>query len=209
MNNPSTTGAVVDAVFNTNELLEAILSELDTADLVRCIRVCQHWRTVIEASVHMQQTLFLRPRQPTEYFTYLEGYYGRPRLVRVPSGNTTPVVKISPVFKRLYGCTSVLFSFAILRKANKHMLVTQPPCRIALITMNAGTKSVLLQNERGITVGMIKGLLEKYEMGKVHGRDNKRCTLMVLGSVRDEVMDVEMAKQEDKVQKLPHQGDDG
>lgn len=212
MTNPPAPSAAVAAMLNINELLEAILTQLEMKDLARCQRVCQHWRTVTQASIHMQQTLFLRPREPTEYFTFLEGNHSKPRLVKVPSVNTTPVVKVSPVFECsahfLYGHNSMAFTCAILHKASEHMLVTQPPCNTALIT-TVSRRNVVLQSERGIIVGMIRRVLEKYETYKLAGREEATCILWVLGRVHDRIRDVEMARKGDLLERLPHEGDHG
>ncbi|KAK6381169.1 hypothetical protein LTR65_000985 [Meristemomyces frigidus] len=47
------------AVFDTTELLEAILSQLKPIDLLRSQRVCERWRAVIQESDMLQRKLFL------------------------------------------------------------------------------------------------------------------------------------------------------
>ncbi|CAK1367333.1 unnamed protein product [Cercospora beticola] len=51
----------VDAVFDTAELLEAILSELEPKDLLLSQRVSKTWKLAIAASRGLQEELFLRP----------------------------------------------------------------------------------------------------------------------------------------------------
>lgn len=100
------------------------------------------------------------------------------------------------------------FTWAILHKASEHMLVTQPPCKTALVT-TVSRRNVVLQSERGITVGIIRRVLEKYETYKLAGREDATCMLWVIGRVHDEIWDVEMAREKDLLEGLPHEGDHG
>ncbi|KAK5110495.1 hypothetical protein LTR85_001008 [Meristemomyces frigidus] len=52
----------VSQVFDTTELLEAIVTELQPVDLLRGQRVCKKWRAVIQRSDTMQRKLFLKAR---------------------------------------------------------------------------------------------------------------------------------------------------
>lgn len=46
---------------HTIELLENILFNLSTQDLLRAQRVCHHWRSTIENSSPLQENLFFKP----------------------------------------------------------------------------------------------------------------------------------------------------
>ncbi len=46
--------------FDTNELLETILFQLPTKDLLFAQKVCRHWRGVITCSTKLQQALFFK-----------------------------------------------------------------------------------------------------------------------------------------------------
>jgi len=54
----------VAQVFDTKELLEAILKELHIIKLFTVQRVCVAWRDTIERSPSLQQALFMRPVGP-------------------------------------------------------------------------------------------------------------------------------------------------
>lgn len=57
-----TTDATRQAVFSTHELVENIVSRLPQKDLFRYRRVSKHFKSAIEDSPTLQQTMFLRPR---------------------------------------------------------------------------------------------------------------------------------------------------
>lgn len=57
------TPAARDAVFQTHELLEAILLQLPSKEiLLNCQRTCQNFRDVVPCSVRLQRALFFRPK---------------------------------------------------------------------------------------------------------------------------------------------------
>lgn len=56
-----TTHAARMAVFNMVELLEAILSSLDSKTLYRVQRISHHWQNVIASSNTLRQKMFLQP----------------------------------------------------------------------------------------------------------------------------------------------------
>lgn len=62
MTRSTTTAAARNAVFDTAELLEAILVCLPFKELFVVPRVCKSFKQVITSSVHIQQKMFLRSR---------------------------------------------------------------------------------------------------------------------------------------------------
>jgi len=52
---------VCHEALSTIELLENILLNLPTQDLLRAQRVCHHWRSTIENSSPLQENLFFKP----------------------------------------------------------------------------------------------------------------------------------------------------
>ena len=69
----ATTMAARNAVFNTQELLEAIMLQLPTKDLITVEGVCSHWRATARTSLKLRREKFLSlvkvsplpPSQPT------------------------------------------------------------------------------------------------------------------------------------------------
>ncbi|KAF7191965.1 hypothetical protein HII31_06610 [Pseudocercospora fuligena] len=58
--------AARNGVFNTEELLEAVLVELPALDLIRCQRVAKSWRDTISTSVAIKEKLFIKPKSDFE-----------------------------------------------------------------------------------------------------------------------------------------------
>ena len=56
----STSGST-EVVYNTAELLESILHNLPTKDLLLAQRVCRQWKQAIERSPKLQRALFFLP----------------------------------------------------------------------------------------------------------------------------------------------------
>ena len=67
------TMAARNGVFNTEELLEAILVELPALDLIRCQRVAKGWRATILASIAIRERLFIKPKDDFENWNLENG----------------------------------------------------------------------------------------------------------------------------------------
>lgn len=55
----------MDQVFNTTELVEAILLHLHPKDILLSQRVCRKFQNTIQGSLHLRRALFLAPTPPT------------------------------------------------------------------------------------------------------------------------------------------------
>ncbi|KAF7191951.1 hypothetical protein HII31_06596 [Pseudocercospora fuligena] len=65
--------AARNAVLNTEELLEAILSFLPAIDIIKCQRVAQYWRDTIKESAQIKQKLVIRCSDDSEQWTVQGG----------------------------------------------------------------------------------------------------------------------------------------
>lgn len=128
--------AAMAAALATNELLESILTNLDIRDLIACQRTCRRWRTVIDASTYMQQTLFLRPKVPIEWLEINDGKFYRPRFHSSQFGEAEMIAEANPAFGGhhhgpyffIRSCWSLHWDS--LQRADERMFITQPPCRL-------------------------------------------------------------------------------
>lgn len=59
--NPDRTSSACDRFFSIHELVLAFLHETDTPDLVNCQGVCRLWNGIIDRSIPLQESLFLKP----------------------------------------------------------------------------------------------------------------------------------------------------
>lgn len=104
-----TTRAARTAVFDTVELLEAILVSLGSKTLYRIQRVSRHWQTVVATSTILGQKMFLQPRSsmPKEKRrteVLVDDDIGGFRVIEQISDSSQikGFTRLNPVFHRLY-----------------------------------------------------------------------------------------------------------
>ena len=91
------------AVFDTNELLENILSYLPSPELFVLSRVSKQWSGVIASSPGLQETMFLRPKSATPRETWILDGYSNPGSVSTISAYQMYTERAGvPKFRRVY-----------------------------------------------------------------------------------------------------------
>ncbi|GAB7323550.1 hypothetical protein MBLNU13_g07054t2 [Cladosporium sp. NU13] len=100
---PSDAGKAIHAVLNTSELLEMILSSLQTKDLTRALTVSKRWQKSIFGSIVLKRISFLEPAPEKEYLYFGSvpaakgpGYVTIYTLIHEPRERNIKIVELHP-----------------------------------------------------------------------------------------------------------------
>lgn len=175
-------------VFDVFELAEAIFLQLSMQDvLVNVQRTCRDWKGLIEASLPIQQALFLRPvgGERLEYLT-TRGPKGRryTKLVRPAEPPTTPTVIEHPILTDAFACAQRIGA-SYLGSSWARALATQPPVsELELGSSNGGLW--VTPKDAGVTLGRL-GLLSYDHYSDVHIEGLMACKC---SSVKEKLKDL-------------------
>lgn len=197
------------AAFAIPELLEMVLANLTMPDVCRCSRVCTAWCKFISGSVKMQRILYLAPGSPSAALTYIPAEH-RISSTAIPSETAKLIVTVNPVLDvdfvvNLGSGEGLVFmpTFASLKEADPHMLLTQPPVKKAKMTILIDTSGINipmvfnenLHDDAGLTVRSVVDGMTRRGMDR---RPSEPCDLTIRDVVRSSDRRVEKAQEHER-----------